>query len=737
MKSKTHIYMADLLIEDLRANRIVLPGVGTFIPPAEIREAVLNHPGAFRAGSVGPDFYPDVLLGQATIHPNNSGKWLDLMFKRLLVSPIAEREKNLSFTLGFMMHYAGDMFGHAYVNSYAGGWFPDFMSLPANPEKAKIIARHMLVEAYMDQKVPASASMQLAPPIDFICDVFTCDEAQQLMSSLGVNNSLANPLGHFIQLRRNVHGALLDTAIGILPLVTDYVQHWEVDVDTGIKTWLETWAKTADAFAGNVNEKFTYVQGILENWFILKFTSMIGFPDFVGKVISFINNLHILKPLKDFIKNLFKDFLLAILKAITGQLYTTIEQAIIEIEKIFKDPKTYLDNGLLFSEKNISQKLDQDFGNYGQESNTTGQTFHAVYKCLNMSKLCLVGSDNLNTIVKNAVGNVSTNISFRGVVFSAAARIGYITVKTSTSMWAGTDNNIYIGIRYGGKSYEVLCDKPGYNDFERGDLDTYPFVVPENVDLSSVSAITARMSGNTPAGDWKCDWIQIKDSSHTVLLQADDDFWLEKKRPLNVITKFSRKYSIPSKSLCLDPSIISFLWSLDGQGKDNLNPTGDTPWGLGFRFYTDPILRNKVFQPLFETPAQKPVADEIVGVRASIGEIVDSVTFVYASGVAVKLGGVGGNATEVSMFKPHDRIISAVYTMTEFISKSCIGKIVFKTSSGAMFTYTGRMYKPVPNEKVVIISAPMGQYIVSFKDACPGPYLNTLVIAETRCLQQT
>ena len=610
MKTKTHIYMANLLIEDLRANKIVLPNIGTFTPPTEIREAVLNNPGAFRAGSVGPDFYPDILLGQAIIHPDNSGKWLNLMFNRLLVSSPMDREKNLAFTLGYMLHYAGDMFGHAYVNSYAKGWFPDFTEAFTNIEKAKIIARHLLVETYMDQRVPSNAPMTLNPPIDFIRDVFTCEEAQKLM---GTSNVSINPLGYFIKLRKEVHETLLKTAIGMTPGVTDYVQRWEEDVDAGIKTWIELWANTANAFAINRSDKLTYVKALLENWFLLKFLSMVGFPDFVGKVISFINDLKILEPLKRLIEEMYKNFLIALAKAILGQTYTTIEQAIAAIEKVFKDPKTYIDNGIIFPEKNVSLKLDADFGNYGKESDTTKQTFHAVHQCLNMSKLCLLGSDNLNTVVKNALGNVivSADLVFKNFNYAAAARIGYITVKTKDGnifSGHGTDNNVYIGLQYGNaKRYETLCDKPNYNDFERGDLDTYKFTIPENIDLSTVSALTARMSGNTPAGDWLCDWIEIKDAAYNVLFRSDDDFWL-KTGNTKVITNFSRRYSIPTKLLRLDPKIISFLWSLDGKGKDGRNPTADTQWSLGFSFYTNATLRSKVFDPLFNISNRVQIA---------------------------------------------------------------------------------------------------------------------------------
>ncbi len=681
-EKQTPCHHGDLLIEDLRANKIVLPGIGTFTPPAEIRDAVLNHPGAFRAGSVGPDFYPDMVLGQASIHPEHSGEWLALMLNRLPYSPQAEREKHLSFALGFMLHYAGDMFGHEYVNAYANGWFPPFTEIATSAEKAKIVARHMLVESYMDQKVPSSASMQLSPPIDFIRDVFTCTEAQQLMKRFKIDNTPLNPLGMFIVLRKDVHDTLADTAIGMIPLVTDYVQHWADDVDTGIKTWLETWGRAADAFTSTMEGKISYVQGILENWFLLKLTSMIGIPDFVGQVISFINELDLLKPIKDLIKNMFKDFVIAIAKAILGGTYKTLEEAVKALEQVFKDPKTYLDNGIVFSEKNISQKLDRDFGNYGRENDTTKQTFHAVLQCLNMSKLCLVGADNLNVITGSSL--------YKKTSFLPGARIGKITVHTANKLYAGTDNNVYIGIRYNGAVYDTLCDKPGYNDFERDDTDTYSFFVPEYVNLDRIDAIIARMSGSTLGGDWDCDWIQIKDDGGNVLLQADDDFCLSTGNK-KIITNFKRKYSIPSKTLNLDHMIMSFLWSLDGKGDDNSNPAKKKQWELGFNIYSDPSLRTKVFRPLFETP-YVPSGKSLTGIEVCTGEIVDSITFNYSDGSKNKYGGPGGKA-QAEFTLNGERIVAASYTPCGYgYYYGNICRLDFKTDKGRSHTFKSSFY---------------------------------------------
>jgi hypothetical protein len=573
-----------------------------------VREAIINNPGAFRAGAVGPDFYPDMLLGQAAIHADRSGWWVDLMFKRLLLSVPSEREKNLAFTLGYMVHYAGDMFGHAYVNSYANGWFPPFENLLKSTENAKIVMRHMLVEMYMDKRVK-NTPLGLTPPINFIYDVFTCNDALSRMADLKINDSFTNPLGKFIGLRKSVHNDLLGTAVGLVPGVTKYVQNWEEDVETGIRSWLEAWSSTSNIFAGSADKKAARALDLFEKWFYTKFLSMIGFPDFVGKVISFISDINLLKPLKDLIKGLIKDLLIALAKAALGKIYTDLEEVIKHIEEVFKNLETWLDNKMIFNRGGVSAELKKDFGNYGNEKDTTKQEFHAFLQCLNMCKLCLVGTDNLNSIVKKASGNVS----YKSANFATSARMGYITVKTKDKLWAGTDNNVYIGIKYGKRSYEVLCDKPFYNDFERGDRDTYPFFLPENIDLSTVTAITARMSGHTPGGDWDCDWIEIKDCNGRILFRADDDFCLSTGKTKE-ITKFNKYYPSSAKALRIDPKIMSFLWSLDGKGHNSSNPAVKKQWELGtimnenwsFPFRAETNLYKNVFRPLFETPYVPP-----------------------------------------------------------------------------------------------------------------------------------
>ena len=65
MKSKGHIYMANLLMKEMKEKGTVTIGnFGTYCIPSDVKNAILAAPKAFRAGAVGPDFYPDMLIGQ-------------------------------------------------------------------------------------------------------------------------------------------------------------------------------------------------------------------------------------------------------------------------------------------------------------------------------------------------------------------------------------------------------------------------------------------------------------------------------------------------------------------------------------------------------------------------------------------------------------------------------------------------------------------------------------------------
>jgi len=154
----THVYTANL-IEDETSDGSTTVRNYDYAVPEEFLEAIDAYPDAFRAGALGPDMYPDILTGQMYIHPRdekiNSGEWVTYLCDAVnkMGKGTEGRKVALAFTLGCMLHYCGDLFGHDFVNTFSGGTFPELLNmemLDVTSERLNNVLSHMSIEKYMD-----------------------------------------------------------------------------------------------------------------------------------------------------------------------------------------------------------------------------------------------------------------------------------------------------------------------------------------------------------------------------------------------------------------------------------------------------------------------------------------------------------------------------------------------------------------------------------------------------------
>ena len=182
----THVYTANI-IEGLTAEGTgsiaILDGGDSAFEydiPDEYYEAIMAYPDAFRAGALGPDAYPDIFTGQVYIHPEDdgveaeledfevdpnperlkvdSGMWVEYLCNAVnkMGKDTEDRKMCLSFTLGCILHYCGDLYGHDFVNTFSGGAFPSFFSTEIfniKGERLNNILSHLSTESYMDEVV--------------------------------------------------------------------------------------------------------------------------------------------------------------------------------------------------------------------------------------------------------------------------------------------------------------------------------------------------------------------------------------------------------------------------------------------------------------------------------------------------------------------------------------------------------------------------------------------------------
>ena len=236
---------------------IDVPGYGEFkyTIPEEFYAAIFKYPDAFRAGSLGPDFYPDLVIGQMYIHPYDSearvgsGDWLDLLVESVNRMPQGSenRLRALSFTLGFMLHYCGDMFGHDFINTFSGGTFPSIMDVnitdTKDPELNNILS-HMSMENYMDDLVNKefyedSKQIEIDAPDRFVADTLLLDSsipsgAAEIFDEFG---EAVVYIQKMLEYRNDIMGfadELRTLTEPICMLLSSYADRWALDIDAAI-----------------------------------------------------------------------------------------------------------------------------------------------------------------------------------------------------------------------------------------------------------------------------------------------------------------------------------------------------------------------------------------------------------------------------------------------------------------------------------------------------------------------
>ena len=238
-KGKTHVYSANLILEDAIDGYVEIKPYGKFAILPEYADLLRLYPEYYRAGALGPDLMPDILIGQTIFHPGNtfntSGDMINTFwhlanelpdyvpseqqqiimnsissFVQIDVTPpkdesdpandflrMNNKKQAKAFMLGFMAHAAGDYFGHSYINKWAGSSWPDVTNGMSTEEK-NIIKRHSAVEAYIDSQIPTKYKAKqyniIKSPQRFIFDTMLVD-GELNMDNIALDSRMAQFFG--------------------------------------------------------------------------------------------------------------------------------------------------------------------------------------------------------------------------------------------------------------------------------------------------------------------------------------------------------------------------------------------------------------------------------------------------------------------------------------------------------------------------------------------------------------
>lgn len=460
-KPKTHVYIGDLLISEINENNgyVEIPPYGMFKVKKEYLAAIKGYQSYFLGGCVGPDSFPDIYVGQAFIHPNEtttSGQWLSDLWNRVNSMPTGDaftseasmhyvpfvegrskqmlegvipatssrltqtqlKNASLAFVLGCMVHGAGDFFGHDWVNKWAQGSFPAVAD-GLTPSESQIIARHMLVESLVDKAIIYKHSTYINSPRTFV------------MNNMMANGSIANGLNplfsqdkplHFDQFFKLRAALVHEASTTTVNLWRDYANAWIQDIDAGLTAWIYANAEIArvvvdpkrslEAISSEEEEKTVDAQDVLSAWADQYLMSMLGAPDLLLEITDILGaipaaideQLKIFEPLKKSLRDYAIDWLC---QEAMGMDKETLEA-------YSKNPELYINSDLFPAGSLNTIKTEManigsnDLYNVNPADVILEHTFEPFYNTLTMAKLILIGNEGVDELISRAVGRQVT-----------------------------------------------------------------------------------------------------------------------------------------------------------------------------------------------------------------------------------------------------------------------------------------------------------------------------------------
>ncbi len=475
-KPKTHIYLADLALRSVdsagyikifRVNRragTVLDCVGSYRVDPALFAAIKSNRKIFNAGVLGPDAFPDILTGQMIIHPENSwdtgsNAWLEQLWNAAQRAGPEEK----AFAAGFLFHAAGDMFGHTYINHFAGGPFV----------AGNNALRHIIIEGYMGKLTPRI--------VDYDFDI------DDTIRNFIYNNMINGALG------TDLHDRLLVVAPGnplaslSVPLVFSrlknylvqelaelrmpranndllsgakraYIEHWIADVDSGLREWPYFSKRMAALLVYNTDESMSTATMISEverncNDYVNRhLLSMAGAPDFVGlargQIQTTIDSLT--EPIHEAISQIKASLRDALLQAV---FHMTLAQ----IADYLNRPENYFDRvmGSAAAPPSAATITMQEFNDNELHRSGDGQwilpSFAPAYNTVLMTQLILLQKSEVERLITdlqrekpfdpNKPGNVRDIIDFGRQILArenmpeANAMLGFNFMLDNSMEW--------------------------------------------------------------------------------------------------------------------------------------------------------------------------------------------------------------------------------------------------------------------------------------------------------------
>lgn len=446
-KPSQHVAFGLRILHELQAGNnsgtVEINGVFYQINPSA-KIAIINNPTHYLMGCVGPDAYADIYFGQCVVHPDTfwtddsphsiSDNWFRPLlqfarYKFVAADPeINDGGKALAFAYGFITHAAGDMWGHTFMNKYAGGVWPSILKYGLT-----IPIRHLAVEGYVDH-ITGSIGRDGISALDLLAYSWDRDIHDFIYWVFFANDYTSQfDSGKFFNFFRSMKTFLSETAPGLdwvkefeegLPddarLSTKYLNHWISAIDDGIKKWIRVSTKVAHQIF--IDGDWEEASEALQEWAQESLPEMLGEPPGFDQIREFFLLLN-----KDI--NSIKDKVLES-QPLAGLIdfQTDIRNWLFEslfgisigdLKEYWQNPETYLGSPAWFAEApfglNTQAELDKELAfSLGYDEGGSGEgggggpvgtfdpmKFDASFNSIMMGKLLLLDGPTLNQLLAN------------------------------------------------------------------------------------------------------------------------------------------------------------------------------------------------------------------------------------------------------------------------------------------------------------------------------------------------
>lgn len=461
-KVKTHVYSANLILEDVSDGFVEIKPYGELEVLPEYREILRQYPEYYRAGALGPDLLPDILIGQTIFHPGNTyqtpGDMINTFWhlanelpdyvpsqvqqslsnytsSTLQIDVIPPEDENdpaneflrmnnkkqaKAFILGFMAHAAGDYFGHSYINKWADGPWPNVVDGIDAGEK-NIIKRHSALEGYIDSKIPSKYKSNqynlIKSPQRFLFDSMLVGGELNL-ENIALDSRMAQFFGDSacVPPHMELFFAIRDACRRRIETINNNKSGnawdqfvWGISLQAAQKAYCEAWIEDIDRGLGawiDANEKAAQTM-VIDGYGMEEYKEELK-KWYDEHLLSMLGYPDVAVSVKNGLGSV-SDFIMEIVPDSVEQDYRTAKQDAINyaVKKAFNidlnEWMTLLNPPISSMQSNLFSSdsfdtINEEMGNFATCTNTVDQEFAPFMNTLTLMKLTLIGEPGIQEL---------------------------------------------------------------------------------------------------------------------------------------------------------------------------------------------------------------------------------------------------------------------------------------------------------------------------------------------------